>query len=556
MDLRALLFSSDGASTATLCQVLTDLEIEADICSEVLVAAQRVARENYDAIIVDWDLESDATLLLKTARGQKAMGLNLALVPNDASIGRALQHGANSVIKKPIDTALARETLSTARGLILSRRTELRDKEARYAAVQAEMESAIAEEPSAPKRGFLSQSMTRSAFEAEEKLNKADTSGELRWQAARGPASLQEDHAPEAKDIQPVGKQRWDNVKRIFRDPAQESEKTEAAAPIAAPPTQDATGIFSTLLDEPEAAPETNSSAPPRYLIFAMVACVLVAGVLYVWAPGDSYLGRANSAFHALFANSKHTIAQPETSANSSPTAGEKLVAPATVKAIEDTLPDAGPIESTDVDPSKIQIIETKVIPKPGAQQPPTTQPPPDSDQAKALLQQITSPQVAADTADVQTPPSPQPATPQTATPTPAPPRAIARTQEDVLTAPEGRVGVVIPDSLKSAPAASPASALEPLTVPEETALGLVIHRVEPAYPAQALQQRIDGLVVLQAWIAKDGSVRDLKMVKGYFVLGRAAIDAVKQWRFKPYTQNGRTTEFQTTMTVNFRSAK
>jgi protein TonB len=556
MDLRALLFCSDGASTATICQVLTDLGIQAEICSEVLVATQQVARGNYDAIIVDWDLESDASLLLKTAREQKAIGLNLALVPNDASIARALQHGANSVIKKPINVALARETLSTARGLILSRRTEVRDKEARHAAVQAGMESAITEEPSAPKTGFLSQSMTRSAFEAEEKLNKADTSGELRWQAARGPASLQEDHAPEAKDIQPVGKQRWDNVKRIFRDPAQESEKTEAAAPIAAPPTQDATGIFSTLLDEPEAAPETNSSAPPRYLIFAVVACVLVAGVLYVWAPGDSYLGRANSAFHALFANSKHTIAQPETSANSSPTAGEKLIAPATVKAIEDTLPDADPIESTDVDPSKIQIIETKVIPKPGAQQPPTTQPPPDSDQAKALLQQITSPQVAADTADVQTPPSPQPATPQTATPTPAPPRAIARTQEDVLTAPEGRVGVVIPDSLKSAPAASPASALEPLTVPEETALGLVIHRVEPAYPAQALQQRIDGLVVLQAWIAKDGSVRDLKMVKGYFVLGRAAIDAVKQWRFKPYTQNGRTTEFQTTITVNFRSAK
>ena len=190
MDLRALLFSSDGASTATLCQVLTDLEIEADICSEVLVAAQRVARENYDAIIVDWDLESDATLLLKTAREQKAIGLNLALVPNDASIARALQRGANSVIKKPIDTALARETLSTARGLILSRRTELRDKEARHAAVQAEMESAIAEEPSVAKTGFLSQSMTRSAFEAEEKLNKADTSGELRWQAARGPASF------------------------------------------------------------------------------------------------------------------------------------------------------------------------------------------------------------------------------------------------------------------------------------------------------------------------------------------------------------------------------
>ena len=554
MDLRALLFSSDGASTASLCQVLTDLEIEADICSEVLVAAQRVARENYDAIIVDWDLESDATLLLKTAREQKAIGLNLALVPNDASIARALQHGANSVIKKPIDTALARETLSTARGLILSRRTELRDKEARHAAVQAELESAIAEEPSPAKTGFLSQSMTRSAFEAEEKLSKADTSGELRWQAARGPASLQED--AEAKDIQPVGKQSWDKVKSIFREPSQESERTEAAAPIAAPPTRDSTGIFSTLLDEPQATPETDTSSPPRYLVFAMVACVLVAGVLYVWAPGDSYLGRVNSAFHALFAKAKQRIAQPEATANSSPaSAAEKPVAATPVKAAEDTLPDAGPIESTDVDPSKIQIIETKVIPKPGAQQPPITQPPPDSDQAKALLQ--SSPQVAADAAVTQpSQPNPQPAAPEPPTPAPAAPKSVARMQEDVLPAPEGRAGVIIPDSLKNAPASSPASSLEPLMVPEETALGWLIHRVEPEYPAQAVQQRIDGPVVLQVWIAKDGSVRDLKMVKGYFVLGRAAIDAVKQWRFKPYTQNGKTLEFQTTVTVNFRSAK
>jgi protein TonB len=114
---------------------------------------------------------------------------------------------------------------------------------------------------------------------------------------------------------------------------------------------------------------------------------------------------------------------------------------------------------------------------------------------------------------------------------------------------------VIIPDSLKNAPAASPASSLEPLAVPEETALGWVIHRVEPEYPAQALQQRIDGTVVLQAWIAKDGSVRDLKMVKGYFVLGRAAIEAVKQWRFKPFVQSRKAMEFQTTITINFRSA-
>src|ERR1700746_1970950 len=282
MDLRALLFSSEGASTATLCQVLTDLEIEAEICSEVLVGVQRIAHENYDAILVDWDLEADATLLLKTAREQKAVGLNLALVPDDASIARALQHGANSVIKKPLDAELARETLSTARALILSRRTELRDKEARHAAVQAEMESAIAEESPAPKTGFLSQRMAHSALEAEQKLNQSDTSGELRWQAARGPASLQEDHAPEAKDIQPVGKQRWGEVKSIFSQPSQESEQPGTAAPVAARQTHDSPGFFPSFPDEPVDPTQAESSSSPRYLVFAMVACVIVAGVLYV----------------------------------------------------------------------------------------------------------------------------------------------------------------------------------------------------------------------------------------------------------------------------------
>jgi len=112
---------------------------------------------------------------------------------------------------------------------------------------------------------------------------------------------------------------------------------------------------------------------------------------------------------------------------------------------------------------------------------------------------------------------------------------------------------VIIPDSLRNTPAPSPASSLEPFSVPEETALGWVIHKVDPDYPAQALQQKLDGPVVLQAWIAKDGTVRDLKLVKGYFVLGRVAIDAVRQWRFKPYTQNGKSIDFQTSITVNFR---
>jgi periplasmic protein TonB len=547
MDLRALLFTSDGSSTATLCQVLTDLGIEAEICSEILVAAQRVAREKYDAIIVDWDMEMEAMLLLKTARDQKALGLNLALVPDDAAIARALQHGANSVIKKPIDAALAHDTLSTARDLILSRHTEQRDKEARVVASQAEIKSAsqaASQDSPGPKSGFLPQTMSRSALEAEEKLGKADTSGELRWQAARGPASLEEQET-EAKEIQPVGKKRWDEVKSIFREAPQ--EEADASGTIAH--SQDATGVFSSLPEEPEAPSEPEGSSLPLYLIFAVVACLLIASVLYVWAPGDSYLGRVGSALHAFSLKGRPKVSQADAREPVVKTAAvENAVTSApSAKTTEDIPTDPGPIESTDVDPSKIQIIEAKAIPKPGAQQPPTIEPPPDSDQAQAQSQ--------SDAANVANAPAGEP--PQ-AEVQPAPisaprPQPPARAPENSPSPSDGRVGVIIPDSLRNSPAPATSSSLDSVTVPEETSLGLLIHKVDPDYPAQALQQHLEGPVLLQAWIAKDGSVRDLKLMKGYFIFGRAALEAVKQWRFRPYVQNGKAIDFQTSITVSFK---
>ena len=63
----------------------------------------------------------------------------------------------------------------------------------------------------------------------------------------------------------------------------------------------------------------------------------------------------------------------------------------------------------------------------------------------------------------------------------------------------------------------------------------------------------IEGAVILQAWIGKDGSIRDLKLVDGSLLLGRAAVEAVKQWRYKPYLRNGVAVEAQTYVTVNFR---
>jgi TonB family protein len=96
-------------------------------------------------------------------------------------------------------------------------------------------------------------------------------------------------------------------------------------------------------------------------------------------------------------------------------------------------------------------------------------------------------------------------------------------------------------------------SALTPVVLPEETAKQLLLNQVQPVYPDQALRAGLQGPVVLQAWIARDGSIRDVKLVRGSFVLARAAVEAVKQWHYKPYYVNGQAVEAQTVITVNFR---
>ena len=63
----------------------------------------------------------------------------------------------------------------------------------------------------------------------------------------------------------------------------------------------------------------------------------------------------------------------------------------------------------------------------------------------------------------------------------------------------------------------------------------------------------LQGPVVLQAWIGRDGSVRELKLVNGSFLLAKAAVSAVKQWRYRPYVRNGVAVEAETYVTVNFK---
>jgi TonB family protein len=74
----------------------------------------------------------------------------------------------------------------------------------------------------------------------------------------------------------------------------------------------------------------------------------------------------------------------------------------------------------------------------------------------------------------------------------------------------------------------------------------------EMSYPSLARQMKVQGSVLLQALIAADGSIRDLRVLSGNPILTSAALEAARQWRFTPYLQNGRPIETQAKLMVNF----
>jgi protein TonB len=81
---------------------------------------------------------------------------------------------------------------------------------------------------------------------------------------------------------------------------------------------------------------------------------------------------------------------------------------------------------------------------------------------------------------------------------------------------------------------------------------GNLILRVQPAYPSLARQVRVQGLVVLRAVISRDGAIENLQVLSGHSMLVQAAVDAVRQWRYRPYVLNGEPVEVETEVKVNF----
>jgi len=122
---------------------------------------------------------------------------------------------------------------------------------------------------------------------------------------------------------------------------------------------------------------------------------------------------------------------------------------------------------------------------------------------------------------------------------------------------PGGQIGGVIGGILS----AIPSSAVPKLAIPaaptrirvsQGVTEGRLIQKIGPKYPPLALSARIQGQVVLTAIISKTGEIENLMLVSGHPMLVPAALEAVKQWRYRPFLLNGEPVEVETTITVNF----
>jgi TonB family protein len=133
------------------------------------------------------------------------------------------------------------------------------------------------------------------------------------------------------------------------------------------------------------------------------------------------------------------------------------------------------------------------------------------------------------------------------------PPSVVPQPNPGIPSSLKSQIASMTPDASGTKPVEAAMSSIEPVSLPENVTWGLLTQPVDPLYPDAAKASGQKGSVVLQVLIGRDGAVQDAKFLQGSLVFAKSAIDAVRQWHFKPYSMNGRAVSVQSTITLNFK---
>jgi periplasmic protein TonB len=579
MSFQALLFCPDEKTARVVTQVLTELDFKVEACGEPFAAVKRLMAQHFDAIVVDCDNEQNATLLFKSARNSSLnqSALSVAVVEGQTGVAKAFRIGANLVLTKPINVEQSKGTIRVARGLL--RKGESAKSAAAPPADLLGTHSAQKPQAATPLTAPVMSAASSSAFEVEAESAPALDAAE---------AALLE-YMPDST-------------------PSSQISKASTAKPFPwQPVSQSVAEPMATALDEePELEPDPDFAISPESDGYenTIGAATAPARAREVSHPDTqtASLGRASSLPSSIRHDTKSKFDKvAKLPATEAIARNEAPVLSSIGRIDEREEPSAGGIKgklgiaavavlalAAYFGWSKLHRTSTSTASQvQPAVQPPVqapanpnseSQPPANENSAKQTEETVVAPDT---TTSFSTVPEPQTASakPSAAVPLPAPaakiptpvrpeplvvhsnasqPKSTPATVEvaeapEVIGAPSNSDKDAISGIVTSTQVQVPTQAAPALKVSQGVFQGLLIKKVAPNYPAQAKQLRLEGPVLLQATILKDGSVGNVKQLSGDAVLGHAAIDAVRQWKYKPYYLNGEPTEIQTQITVNFK---
>jgi protein TonB len=554
MGYQALLFCPDEKTARTVTQVLSELDFSVVPCTEPFGAVKKLMGEHFDAVVVDCDNEQNATLLFKSARNapNNHSSLAVAVVEGQAGVAKAFRIGANLVLTKPVNVEQAKGTLRVARGL-------LRKSEAAKPATGA---PSAAAKPAAP---------TPSNLTPRRPISTTSTSGAAAANARSASAILPAHEPAQPRVVASVHEENIDADVDLFADG---SEDTASPANVA---------------------PEVKSAASQPAILSSTGKQPSSAG------------GFGTGAATAPARESKLVIApkhEPSTVDSELESPIKKVAAAESSSAVEQSGPSltlGGAVESAGKPASgskKVLLAVAAIVLVAALGYAVWMQWVRSSGAATPFTQVVTRPVTTAAKVPPVAPsvaPAAAPSNPSSAvgsTPNADSSIAADKIEADKVTATEEPVTKTVakPIAVKggnSRPAANPVAAadapapsltgispantsaalpnlisspgkpatpmLQVMHVSQGVSRGLLVKQVSPKYPVPALQRRVEGAVELQATISKNGDITAVKALSGDAQLAYAAVEAVKQWKYKPYLLDGEPIEIQTQVTVNFK---
>jgi TonB family protein len=579
MSYKCLLFCPDERTARLVTQVLSELEFTVELSNEPFATVKKLAEERFDALVADIQDEQDAALLFKSARNSSLnhSSLAVAVVEGQSGVAKAFRIGANLVLTKPINIEQSKSTLRVARGLL--RKNEAKPASGLVSGRPAGPASVAgaawpAANVSSPTQALPTQTLPTQALTPVPASAPPAGSGVFSAVASTPSASSpagssngftlleterEETPAPdptEAAFLESVANKASRSGHSLIpswgrtREVAGSTGHAAATAPARSKPNNELK--FSIPLATQEAIMPNNSAAAsfepasvPTFSsygqesigsgsekrILKKVALVVILGVA-------SYFAWQRLQLSQYLPGLQTGLTQSSSKSTKTPTVSESKSVPAPVPA---NVPDISSENDSEgksahsaaeskpsgaVYKSQLETIEVKdsptseepkitVVPKPLVVK--TTGSGPGKKQT-----QITPPSLALPLASAL-------ATPAPGASQPALPNLIA-TNTTV-----------------------PHPAPHTVRLSQGLSQGLVIKKVAPVYPPVALQLRKEGAVELTATISREGAITGVKVASGDPVLGKAAADAVRQWKYRPYLLNGEPVEIETQITVNFR---